>query len=306
MHSHHSHSGDYCLHAKGHLEDVVKEAIRQGFKLFCMTEHMPRDQQMDLYPEESHLTPQDLEDTFAKYYPHAKLLQKKYASQIEILVGFEIDYIRPSSLALIQRIRDQYPPEVIMGSVHHAYEIPIDFSREMWERCLERAGGSEERLFERYFDDQYEMLRAVKPTVVGHFDLIRLFAPDCGVGLEQYPGVWAKIERNVDLIVEMGAMVEFNSAAFRKGWDEAYPRRDVCELMMRKGVKFCLSDDSHGPHHVGLNYWRTMEYVRELGLEKICYLGKDGEGEVEVREMAVEEVWQDPFWALNAKEKRAA
>lgn len=51
-HSHHSHSGQFCKHAKGTLEEVVLEAIRQGFQVFGLTEHVPRYRTTDLYPEE--------------------------------------------------------------------------------------------------------------------------------------------------------------------------------------------------------------------------------------------------------------
>lgn len=53
-HSHHSHSGQFCKHASGLLEDVVLEAIRQGFEIYGLTEHVPRYRLEDLYPEEVH------------------------------------------------------------------------------------------------------------------------------------------------------------------------------------------------------------------------------------------------------------
>ena len=51
-HSHHSHSGQFCKHASGTLEDVVQAAIARGFKTFALTEHCPRFRDKDLYPEE--------------------------------------------------------------------------------------------------------------------------------------------------------------------------------------------------------------------------------------------------------------
>lgn len=50
--SHHSHSGEFCFHATNSLEEMVQTAISKGMKVFAMTEHMPRDQIEDLYPEE--------------------------------------------------------------------------------------------------------------------------------------------------------------------------------------------------------------------------------------------------------------
>lgn len=50
--SHHSHSGQFCHHAKDTLEEVVKTAISKGMQTLVMTEHMPRDASLDSYPEE--------------------------------------------------------------------------------------------------------------------------------------------------------------------------------------------------------------------------------------------------------------
>jgi histidinol-phosphatase (PHP family) len=49
--SHHSHSGQFCGHAKDSLEEVVQAAISKGFHTFALTEHMPRPLE-DFYPEE--------------------------------------------------------------------------------------------------------------------------------------------------------------------------------------------------------------------------------------------------------------
>ena len=49
--SHHSHSGQFCAHAKGSLEEMVQAAITKGMTVYALTEHMGRDME-DLYPEE--------------------------------------------------------------------------------------------------------------------------------------------------------------------------------------------------------------------------------------------------------------
>ena len=50
--SFHSHSGQFCKHAFGSLEEIVVLAIRTGFTHYGLSEHMPRYRQEDLYPEE--------------------------------------------------------------------------------------------------------------------------------------------------------------------------------------------------------------------------------------------------------------
>lgn len=49
----HSHSGQFCPgHAQDQLEEVIKHAISVGYKTIGLTEHMPRTDLEDLYPEE--------------------------------------------------------------------------------------------------------------------------------------------------------------------------------------------------------------------------------------------------------------
>ena len=172
---------------------------------------------------------------FDDYYHEAKRLQKAYASQIKIFVGMETDWIRPSSKGFIQNLLDLYQLDLFIGSVHHVDTIPIDYDRATYLKAGGKAGGTEERLFENYFDQQLDMLDALKPPIVGHFDLIRLLSDDPNASLKQWASVWGKILRNLDFIAAYGGIVELNSAALRKGLKEPYPQRDVC-VVRRKQV----------------------------------------------------------------------
>jgi histidinol-phosphatase (PHP family) len=49
--SHHSHSGEFCGHATGTLEEMIQSAISKNMLGYALTEHMPRDVE-DFYPEE--------------------------------------------------------------------------------------------------------------------------------------------------------------------------------------------------------------------------------------------------------------
>jgi histidinol-phosphatase (PHP family) len=224
------------------LEDVILEAIRQKFESFALTEHMPRDYVEDLYPEEviivavcthsqKHLTPEELHLTFDRYYHKALSLRTKYADRIRILVGFETEYIRADSIRNVQTLQEKYAFDYCVGSIHHVMGIPIDFNVTLWEKAREACGGTDELLFEKYFDEQYELLVQLKPLVVGHFDVIRLWAPDKMVKLRQWTTVWTKVLRNIDTVIQYGGLFEFNSAAFRKGFSEAYPTSEIAEVL---------------------------------------------------------------------------
>jgi histidinol-phosphatase (PHP family) len=150
-------------------------------------------------------------------------MRDAYSDKLQILIGFESEYIRPSTVQLVQGILNKYTFDFFMGSVHHTHTIPIDFDREMYEQARDKAGGTDEKLFEDYFDAQYKMLQAFRPPVVGHFDLIRLLSDHRDAEFKNMISVWMKIQRNLEYIASYGGRLELNSAGLRKGLAEPYP-----------------------------------------------------------------------------------
>ncbi|TFK20992.1 histidinol-phosphatase [Coprinopsis marcescibilis] len=275
MHSHHSHSGQFCKHASGQLEEVVLEAISQQFQVYGLTEHVPRYRLDDLYPEEASVTPDDLMSQFENFLAEAHRLKTKYASQITLLVGLETEYITEADLSGLKGILEKFGHQVeyIVGSVHHVHTVPIDFDKPTYEKAIQKSSSNGD-FYIAYFDAQYELFQRFKPEVIGHFDLCRLFTPD--VQFSDLPLVWERIVRNIRYAANYGALFEINAAAFRKQWNTAYPGTEILQVIRSEGGKFALSDDSHGPHAVGLNYHRVLDYLKEVGVTELWYLDKTG------------------------------
>ncbi|KAL5113858.1 hypothetical protein ACEQ8H_008278 [Pleosporales sp. CAS-2024a] len=274
--SHHSHSGQFCGHAQDTLEEVVQAAIAKGFHTFALTEHIPRPL-VDFYPgEEKKHTEASLVQLFHEFYAEAQRLRGVYGDKIQILIGFESEYIRPSTLDLVQGILDKYTVDFFMGSVHHTHTIPIDFDRAMYEAARAKAGGTDERLFEDYFDAQFEMLRALRPPVVGHFDLIRLLSDHRDAQFQDMNRVWDKVGRNLEFVASYGGRLELNSSGLRKGLAEPYPCLPICQMFLQLGGAFVMSDDSHGMDQIGTHYGRLLAFIQKAGIEKIDYVDARG------------------------------
>jgi histidinol-phosphatase (PHP family) len=164
-----------------------------------------------------------------------------------------------------------------IGSVHHVHTIPIDFDTAFYTRAVAASSPpTEEGLYNAYYDSQHEMLLALQPRVVGHFDLIRLMAsePDRDVRSFGDGTVWEKILRNLRLVVQQGGMLEINTSALRKGLQEPYPCRAICEEYLQLGGKLTLSDDSHGVGHLGTNYERAFAFLDTLGVTEMWTLDR--------------------------------
>ncbi|KAI9691274.1 MAG: histidinolphosphatase [Bogoriella megaspora] len=283
--THHSHSGQFCGHAKDTLEQVVQTALEKKMQVLALTEHMPRDVE-DLYPGETE-TLASLTKLYDDFHAEAVRLRAKYKVQIEILIGFEIDWIRPGSLVLIQDLLDKHPVDLFVGSVHHVHTIPIDFDKSLYEKARSKSGGKDQDLFRDYFDAQYEMLQALKPPVIGHFDLIRLYSEDANQSFVCSEKVWSKILRNLRFIRDYGGLVELNSSALRKGMNEPYPKVEICKAFLELGGRFTLSDDSHGTDQVALNYPKVLQAIKESGIQHIHFL-QHGNQTFDVRMPSVE------------------
>jgi histidinol-phosphatase (PHP family) len=146
------------------------------------------------------------------------------------LIGFESEWIRPSTLEIIQGILAKYTFDFFMGSIHHTHTIPIDFDRAMYEQARDKAGGTDARLFEDYFDSQFEMLQMLRPPVVGHFDLIRLMSDHRDAYFKDMTRVWEKIQRNLEFIASYSGRLELNTSGLRKGLAEPYPCLPICQV----------------------------------------------------------------------------
>lgn len=237
------------------------------------------------------------------YLAEAARLREKYASQITILIGFEGEWIRAEDYSpLIQSLSKR--ADYFIGSLHHTLTIPIDYDRTMYLQAVraaakkkgfpappegESSSEAEETLFETYFDEQYSLLETLRPKVIGHFDLIRLFSSLPSRRLDSWPGVWRRIERNLTLIKSYDGWLECNTSALRKGLEEPYPKREIAEVWARMGGKWTFSDDSHGIGQVATNYLRGLKYLEEVGVGEVWTFGRGDDGGLVERKVTIEE-----------------
>lgn len=117
--------------------------------------------------------------------------------------------------------------DYLVGSVHHVFETPTDFDKEMFDDALTKSPEkTPDSLYQAYFDLQYDIITQLQPKVIGHFDVIRMYTPDIVLSEK----TWEKIRRNVDAINAYGGLIEVNSRAWKKGLVYAYPFKDILQV----------------------------------------------------------------------------
>lgn len=263
---HGGHSGQFCNHAKDTLEEVVQAYIAQGFAWVGLTEHMPPPGDAYLYPEERQagLTAALMAERFVRYMAEARRLQAAYADRIDIRVAFESEDT-PGAIDLARRLIAAHAPDYIVGSVHHIDGIPFDYSADEYARAVEACGGME-GLYCAYFDRQHDLVEQLRPQVVGHFDLIRIFDPRYRRHI-MLPEVQKRIRRNLELIRKLDLILDYNVAALKKGAFEPYLCQPILVQARYLGIAAVPADDSHGTAQVGLHLDEGIRLLQQQGFD---------------------------------------
>jgi histidinol-phosphatase (PHP family) len=178
--------------------------------------------------------------------------------------------------------------------LHHVDSIPIDYNEELFVKAETKHKGTE-GLFLAYFNSQYVMMTTLKPTIIGHFDLIRIYRQDFELSEE----VWTAIKRNIDFGISYGALFEFNSSAIKYGYTTPYPFPPIVRYIKEKGGKFTFGDDSHNPEFVGRYYDNLYKYIKEEKIEEIYYLERDNVTGLISKKKYEGDILQHPFWEKN-------
>ena len=264
--AHGGHSGQYCQHASDTLEDIILAYIHKGFSWVGITEHMPPVEDQWRYQDEKEagLDAHFLNDRFADYIRECRRLQDKYRSAIRIYVGMEIETY-PGATDRIRELQAEFSPDYIVGSVHHVDGVNFDGSARDYEAAVNLSGGIVS-LYMRYFDIQYQMIQDLKPQVVGHFDLVRLFDAAYADHLS-LPDIRTRIQRNLGLIADLDLILDVNVRALVKGAAEPYPARWILEEAAQLGIPAVPGDDSHGLDTVGLYIEKAIDMLSKLGFD---------------------------------------
>lgn len=266
---HGGHSGEFCTHAKSTLEQVVDAAIERGFTHYGVSEHCPRYREEDLYPGEESLGIAGLAAAFEAYVARAFDLRDAKAGEIELLVGFETETLPPEGwLQAMTGLRDAYPFDYIVGSVHDVCGRWLDFSPADTAALAADLGGTE-ALQIAYFDAVTNMVETLRPDIVAHLDLVRKYEP---AGFCFSPRVLRTIETTLEAIRASGGVLDVNCAAFRNGYGPVYPLPQILERARAMGIAVTLGDDSHGVQTVGVGLDQSLAAIAAAGYENVSYL----------------------------------
>jgi histidinol-phosphatase (PHP family) len=185
-----------------------------------------------------------------------------FVRETPLRLGIEADFV-PGSEDRIAGVLDR-GFDYVVGSVHYLGDDgAIDDQRyDVWKSISDP-----DELWARYFEWQAELARSGLFDIVSHPDLVKIWGEDRPAPTRD---LRFHYEPAVEAIAQSGIAVEISTAGLRKPVGEIYPSRQFAEMCVEAGAAFALSSDAHTPEQVGFAYDEAMEFMAELGINRIC------------------------------------
>ena len=239
----------FCPHGStDSFEMYIEKAIASGFSTITFTEHAPLPSNFfDPSPDQD----SGMESIkLQKYFDTIELLKKKYASQIRILAGLEVDYIvgyEQETTAFLNEFGPQMDDAIL--SVHFlplddAYHC-IDFSDDVYIQFAKQIG-SIEAMYNLYYNIVEQSILSdlgpYKPKRIGHPTLIHKFQLTHNETIDDA----AQIKHILQLMHEHGYELDVNSAGYEKPYcKEPYPPLPFIAYADDLGIPLVFGSDAH-------------------------------------------------------------
>ncbi|MBA1433135.1 MAG: histidinol-phosphatase [Epsilonproteobacteria bacterium] len=240
-----------CNHAEGTVEEYIKAAMKRGTKVFGFSDHAPMD-----FDPKYRMKFEEMQS----YEASVKAARENYKDKIEILLGYEVDYLPGHMDERVLHADVDY----LIGSVHFIDEWGFDNPEFIGRYEYEDI----DTIWQKYFNSIEAMAKTKLFDIVGHLDLIKIFKFMPKQDIKD-------IAKNALLAIKENDMVlEINAAGYRKPVGEAYPSQELLQEAYKLGIDITLSSDAHKPEQVGLHNEEVIALAKAVGYKKCAYFAK--------------------------------
>ncbi len=200
-----------------------------------------------------------------EYVKQVSELKEKYAGQIKVLLGAELDvFSEPLN----------FKADYTIGSVHayklHGQFIDIDNTPDISiSQINEYYGGDALKYARDYYETVANIVDMTDCDIIGHFDLITKFNEKY-VMLDTQSDFYRDCAlQALDALIEKHRIFEINTGAISRGWRTApYPQEFLLRRLAEKGAAVMLSSDCHSKENIMFRFDEAEEYARACGIKE--------------------------------------
>lgn len=272
----------HCTYCDGHAETeaFVKSAIDKQFRAYGFSSHSP-------LPFRT-IWNMDVED-MDTYIKEVNDLKHKYANEIELYCGLEIDYLSDQYNASSDYFTS-LPLDYRIGSLHFITQdadykqlVCIDgpFS-EFKENINEYYGGDVHALIKHYYELMSKMVETGCFDFVGHLDKIYMNASgysEFDVASKQYT---SQVIDLLHLIKEKGQKIEINTKVLSKK-AMLFPHQQFFDTIKQLEIPLMVNSDSHYPELVNDGRAEVLQLLKQAGIKATVELHQGEWKEFEIK-----------------------
>jgi histidinol-phosphatase (PHP family) len=273
--NYHTHT-TFC-DGKAGPEEMAVSAIENGFDILGFSAHA-------MYPlaDGWHMSL----ERYAEYTETIAALKVKYRDKIEILIGYEVDFLPPLCVPDKKKF-SALGAEYIIGSVHYitnkdnaafpADYFIVDGKEEEVTHGIETVfGGDGKKAVQAYFAAEREMLKHGGFDIAGHLDVIRKRNGVLRFFDESEDWYKRELEATAEAAGASGVIVEINPGGIARGAiDDTYPSADFLNALYKNAVPVMINSDAHRCEHLDVGFDLAKKRALDAGYRETVYL-RDG------------------------------
>lgn len=264
--NYHTHT-TFC-DGKETAEAMADAAFEKGFDILGFSGH-------SMYPFAStwHMPLRD----FDSYVKTVRALKDTYSGRMEILLGFEADYVAGLTNPTMA-LYAQFKPDYLIGSVHYLVNgngcFGVDDSPEdVAEGIRKLFNGDNKAAVCAYFANEREMLSKGDFAILGHPDLIRKNNGILHFFDEKETWYRRELAATAEAVKKSGVIAEINTGAIaRKKMDDVYPSAEFLSMLHDKGVPVTINSDAHRGCDLDCAFDRAVECAKKSGYTEVMLL----------------------------------
>ena len=260
-----------CGHAKGEIEDYVKMALKCGFDVFGMSDHLfvPRDFMNSLDYRDLWLDKQMQENQFSLYLKEMDECQKKYPDLI-FYKGCETEYL-PGHDDFYQKIYDSL--DYMNLGIHYFPHNGLIYSP--YER-------TNKDLIISYTDTAVKAMETKLFKIFVHPDLFlyNYFSEEHNQMFYFDKTALECTKRIIEAVIKNDVYLEINCGAIRRNQfsgyktEYRYPRTEFWKIVKKyPKCKVIIGIDAHDPYDLmHTSYQTALRFAQSLGLNVSSYI----------------------------------
>ena len=244
-------------------EEMARAAYELGFVSLGFSSHAPQtfDHRYCIDPAR--------ED---EYIAEIRRIQQEYAERMAVYLGIERD---------MQSCADPKKYDYFIASVHYFMQpggnfCAVDGPAEDIQRYVdEYCGGDGLKMAKQYFDMLRDYVTGSKPSIIGHFDLVKYNNSRLHFYSEDDPAYRTMALESLRAMRDTDALLEVNTGGVARGYmNEPYPSAFLLKAWKEWGGEVIINSDCHHAGLIGAAYDQAEELLLSVGYDHAVRLNR--------------------------------